>query len=84
MTYDPIYEATVTRTWYIGSEHGDADSPDYRYDTHGWPYFIGIKETRTGRTDFHIATSIQCLRHAQDIVNAHNRDSLYTEKTARN
>ena len=80
MTYDPTYEATVTRTWYVGSEHGEGDNTEYRYDTEGWPYFVGINETDIGKSDFHIATGIQCLQHAQDIVNRHNRDSLYTAK----
>ena len=51
--------------WFIGSEHEqtatdrDTDGTLYQYDMEGWPFFVGVKETRTGRTDRHIAISVQ-------------------------
>ncbi len=74
--YDPIAAAVDTKKWFVGSEHGDdANNPEYRYDTEGWPYFVGIKEDRIGRTDFHIASGIQSLQLAKRIAKLHN-DSL--------
>lgn len=73
MTYDPTYEAIKDRLWYVGSENGDDNNPNYQYHKHGWPFFIGIKETSIGKTDFHIAIGIQCLQAAEEIVRAHNK-----------
>ena len=72
MAYDPHYEARKDMQWHVGSEHGDPDNPEYRYDTKGWPYFIGVKESRIGASDFHIATGIQSLQNAKEIAKAHN------------
>lgn len=67
--------------WHIGSEHDrpglmpgeGALVTEYRYDggadnadgSRGWPYFVGVNETRIGRTDHHVASEIQSLDDAR-------------------
>jgi hypothetical protein len=66
--------------WFVGSEHDrpgvDGESAlvtEYRYDGgtedsdggRGWPYFVGVNETRIGRTDQRLASDIQSLDDAR-------------------
>lgn len=75
--YDGWAETVHEMKWHVGSEHkaddtGILDIPEYRYDTKGWPFFIGINRKETGKSDFHIATGIQSLQTAKRIARLHN------------
>jgi hypothetical protein len=54
--------------WHIGSEHDD--NGDYRYDSCGWPHFVGDNRQETGRCDYHMATGIQNIADARLIAAA--------------
>ena len=63
--------------WHVGSEHeikphpnGDLGEFEYRYNTTGWPYFVGVNEQRIGRTDYHTACSVQSEADARLIAAA--------------
>lgn len=58
--------------WHIGSDHGDPREQelDYVYDQSGWPFFVGVQETRTGKCDYHPATGIQSVEDARLIAAA--------------
>ena len=62
----------LDQEWFVGSNHGTDEQPDYQYNLDGWPFFVGIKETRRGKYDYHIATGIQDRELALDIAHNHN------------
>lgn len=56
--------------WHIGSEREDTGETFYNYDTLGWPFFVGMNETRIGKTDHHVAIGIQSSEDARLIAAA--------------
>lgn len=52
----------------VGSEHEN----EYRWDTEGWPFFVGYRHSEIGETDYHIACGIQDLAAAELIAAALN------------
>lgn len=69
----------MNREWFVGSNNGTEDKPNYQYNGYGWPFFIGVNETEPAEADYHIATGIQNFALAVEIAIRHNETLLKEE-----